>query len=192
MRRAHRLALLMAVACAACKPEAVTPPKGTMAMADSADQVLQGFHHFVTADGVRTSEVEADSAYFFNDAQVTQLRHMKMKFFDSTGAKQAEVVADRGQYAWQKDSMVAQGSVVLTTNDGRTLKSEKLVFDNVRQEISTDVPFEYQDAKSHVFGKKLVSNRSFTNIKADQPIGSSKQGVLLPGQDEPADTAGKP
>jgi LPS export ABC transporter protein LptC len=176
----------------ACREDGARPTT-VVAVTDTADQMLQAFHHFVTADGVRQSEVQADTAFFFDGTQKTLLRRMRVAFFDSAGAKQATVVADRGEYLWQTGSMTAEGSVVMTTTDGRILKSEKLVFDEAKQQICTDLPFDFEDRSSHVQGQGFCSDKNFTNIRASKPTGTSKDGVLLPGQDdEPADTGKKP
>ena len=60
---------------------------------DSADQVLEGFSHYVTKDGVRRSRVEADTAFFYESTQVTQLKKIRVVFFDLQGA--GELDADR-------------------------------------------------------------------------------------------------
>ena len=48
-------------------------PTATVQAADTADQVLEGFSHFVTADGVRKSHIEADTAYFYEASQLALL-----------------------------------------------------------------------------------------------------------------------
>jgi LPS export ABC transporter protein LptC len=181
------LAAACAIGAAACEPPPVKPTT-VVSVSDTADQVLQKFHHYVTADGVRQSEVQADTAFFFEASQTTLLRTMRVVFFDSAGASQATVTARRGQYLWQSGNMTAEGSVVMTTADGRVLKSEKLVFDEVKQQICTDQPFTFDDRSSHVQGQGFCSDKQFTNIRASKPTGTSKDGVLLPGQGEAADS----
>jgi len=187
--RAYALPMLCAIAAlAACKEDGVRPTS-IVSVSDTADQVLQQFHHFATADGVRTSEIEADTAFFFNASQMTLLRKMRVGFFDSSGTKQATVVAERGQYFWQNGNMTAEGKVVMTTTDGRVLKSEKLVFDETKQEICSDRAFDFEDHASHVQGLGFCSDKHFSNIHAKQPSGTSKEGMLMPGQDPvPADS----
>lgn len=181
------LAAVCAFASAACQEKGAQPTT-IVAVSDTADQVLQRFHHFITSDGVRTSEVQADTAFFFDASQTTLLRKMRVVFFDSTGKPQATVTAQRGNYLWQNGSMTAEGGVVLTTSDGRVLKSEKLVFDEAKQQICTDQPFDFDDRSSHVQGQGFCSDKQFTNIRASKPTGTSKEGVLLPGQAEAADS----
>ena len=183
--------LPLLVALVACKNDGVRPTT-VVTVADSADQVLQGFRHFVTRDGVRDGEIEADTAFFYDDTQSTQLRRMRMVFFDSAGGERATIVAQRGQYLWQKGSMVAEGGVILTTADGKTLKSEKLVYDAEKKELSTDVPFVFDDNATHVEGDGFRSDLQFANIRAARPKGRAREGVLLPGQEEPDDSSATP
>lgn len=185
------LVLALAVGTTACKEDGARPTT-IVAVSDTADQVLQKFHHFITADGVRQSEVQADTAFFFDASQTTLLRRMRLVFFDSAGAQRATVTAERGQYLWQSGNMVAEGAVVMTTVDGRVLKSEKLVFDETKQQICTDLPFDFDDRSSHVQGQGFCSDKQFTNIRASKPTGTSKEGVLLPGQAEAADSGRAP
>jgi LPS export ABC transporter protein LptC len=185
------LVLAGTLASTACKEDGARPTT-IVAVSDTADQVLQAFHHFVTADGVRQNELRADTAFFFDASQTTLLRRMRVVFFDSAGAQRATVTAERGQYLWQSGNMIAEGAVVMTTVDGRVLKSEKLVFDETKQQICTDLPFDFDDRSSRVQGQGFCSDKQFTNIRAHKPTGTSKEGVLLPGQAEPADSGRAP
>ena len=160
--------------------------------ADSADQVLYGFRHFVTRNGVRESEIQADTAYFYDPSQTTVLRNMRLVFIDSTGAENATVVSKRGQYLWQTGNMVAESSVVLTTRDGRVLKSERLRYDAEKKLLSTDLPFTYDNRGQHVEGQGFVSDLKFENIAAEKPRGVSDQGMDLPGQEPDSAEADTP
>jgi LPS export ABC transporter protein LptC len=185
------MVLALAAGSTGCKEDGARPTT-IVAVSDTADQVLQAFHHFITADGVRQSEVQADTAFFFDASQTMLLRRMRVVFFDSAGAQRATVTAQRGQYLWQSGNMIAEGAVVMTTVDGRVLKSEKLVFDETKQQICTDLPFDFDDQSSHVQGQGFCSDKQFTNIRASKPTGTSKEGVLLPGQAEAADSGRAP
>ena len=82
-----------------------------MQATDSADQVLEGFSHYVTNEGVRRSRVEADTAFFYEPTQVTELHKVKVVFFDIKGAEGSTLTAQRGTYRWQDGSMEATGNV---------------------------------------------------------------------------------
>lgn len=180
------LVVLVASVVAACSPEGAKP-NVIVTAADSADQVLYGFTHFVTRNGVRESQIHADTAFFYDPSQTTILRNMRLVFIDSTGAENATVVSTRGTYLWQTGNMVAESNAVLTTRDGRVLKSERLRYDAEKKTLSTDLPFTYDNKGEHVTGQGFVSDLGFQNIVAKQPAGVSKSPMLVPGQD--ADTS---
>ena len=77
-------ALAAVVVLAACE-ETGAKPTTTVQASDSADQVLEGFSHYVTRDGIRRSRVEADTAFFYESTQVTELRNVRVVFFDVQG-----------------------------------------------------------------------------------------------------------
>ena len=90
----------------ACE-ETGAKPTTTVQGTEDADQVLEGFSHYVTFGGVRRSRVEADTALFYEGTQVTDLRHPKVIFYDLRGVEGSTLTAKRGTYRWQDGSMEA-------------------------------------------------------------------------------------
>lgn len=183
--RGCRLWLALAAAGASGAPAGCSGggarPTTTMQEADTADQVLEGFSHYVTSDGVRRSRVEADTAYFFEASQLALLRRVRVTFYDPKGAEASRLTADRATYRWQDGSMEAEGHVVVTTQD-RRLASETLRFDPKENRISTDRPFRFQRGDEFIEGTGFRSDPDFKNIVTDRPRGVAGKGVLLPGQ----------
>jgi LPS export ABC transporter protein LptC len=157
-------------------------PTATVSAVDSADQVLEGFSHYVTSDGVRRSHIEADTAYFYENTQTAQLRRPRVTFYDPKGAEASHLTAERGTYKWQDGGMEAAGKVVVTTPDGRRLESEALKFDAKANQISTDQRFSFQRGDDHIRGTSFRSDPDFKNVVTDQPRGVAGKGMLLPGQ----------
>lgn len=168
-------------ALAACE-ETGAKPTTTVQGPDSADQVLEGFSHYVTFGGVRRSRVEADTAYFFESTQITDLRHVKVIFYDLKGEEGSTLTAKRGDYRWQDGSMQAKDSVVVVNPDGRTLRTQRLKYDNATNLISTDVPFTFDRGEEHLEGNSFKSDPDFKNVVTDRPRGVAGTGMLLPGQ----------
>src|ERR671919_614518 len=81
VRPSVRLSLfvLSVLSVSSCE-ETGAKPTTTIVATDSADQVLEGFSHYVTKDGVRRSRVEADTAFFYENTQVTQLKKIRVVF----------------------------------------------------------------------------------------------------------------
>jgi LPS export ABC transporter protein LptC len=166
---------------AACEDTGVKPTT-TVQAADSADQVLEGFSHYVTNEGVLRSRVEADTAFFYEPTQVTQLRNVKVVFFDFKGAESSTLTSRRGIYRWQDGSMEALGNVVVVSPDGRRLATQRLRYDNATNLISTDRHFTFDRGAEHLEGNSFKSDPDFRNVVTDRPRGVTGDGMLLPGQ----------
>lgn len=181
MSRLRLWGALVAGGLAACE-EAGVKPTTTVQATDNADQVLEGFSHYVTFGGVRRSRVEADTAFFYEGTQITDLREVKVVFYDLRGVEGSTLTAKRGTYRWQDGSMAANDDVVVVSPDGRKLRSEALKYDNATNTISTDVPFTFDRAGEHLRGNSFKSDPDFRNVVTDKPRGVAGHGLLLPGQ----------
>lgn len=171
----------VAAALAACEDTGVRPTT-TVQASDSADQVLEGFVHYVTNEGVRRSRVEADTAFFYEPTQITELHKVKVVFYDIKGAEGSTLTARRGTYRWQDGSMEAKGNVMVVSPDGRRLSTETLRYDNATNTISTDKQFSFDRGTEHLEGNSFRSDPDFRNVVTDRPRGVSGDGLLLPGQ----------
>ena len=157
-------------------------PTTTVQAPDSADQVLEGFSHYVTNEGVLRSRVEADTAFFYEPTQITELHKVKVVFYDVKGAESSTLTARRGTYRWQDGSMEATGNVVVVSPDGRRLATEALRYENATNLIVTDKHFTFDRGTEHLEGNSFRSDPDFRNVITDRPRGVSGDGMLLPGQ----------
>lgn len=165
----------------ACEEPGVKPTT-TVQAPDSADQVLEGFSHYVTNEGILRSRVEADTAFFYEPTQVTELHKLKVVFFDIKGAESSTLTARRGTYRWQDGSMEATGNVVVVSPDGRRLATEALRYENATNLIVTDKHFTFDRGDEHLEGNSFRSDPDFRNVVTDRPRGVTGDGMLLPGQ----------
>jgi LPS export ABC transporter protein LptC len=179
------LALLTTLALAVLSgcEESGARPTTTIEAPDSADQVLEGFSHYVTNDGIRRSRVEADTAYFYEGTQVTNLTNLKVTFYDLKGAESSTLTAKRGVYRWQDGSMEANDQVQVVSPDGRKLKTQAIRYDNAANTISTNVHFTFDRGSEHLEGNSFRSDPDFKNVVTDRPRGVAGDGMLLPGQE---------
>jgi LPS export ABC transporter protein LptC len=174
--------LLLAASLAACE-ESGARPTTTIQAPDSADQVLEGFSHYVTNDGIRRSRVQADTAYFYEATQITNLVNVKVTFYDLKGEESSTLTSKTGTYRWQDGSMEADSNVVVVSPDGRRLTTERLRYDNATNQISTDRHFTFDRAEEHLEGNSFRSDPDFKNVVTDRPRGVAGDGMLLPGQE---------
>jgi LPS export ABC transporter protein LptC len=175
------LCALSVLSVLACEDSGVRPT-ATVQAPDSADQVLEGFSHYVTHDGILRSKVEADTAYFYEATQITELHQIKVVFFDVRGQESSTLTARRGIYRWQDGSMESSGNVVVVSPDGRRLATEVLRYDNATNMIATDQHFTFDRGEEHLEGNSFRSDPDFRNIVTEKPRGVTGDGMLLPGQ----------
>lgn len=183
-RRRVSLSVLAVLGVLSACEESGAKPTTTVQAPDSADQVLEGFSHYVTRDGIRRSRVDADTAFFYEATQVTDLRKIRVVFFDARGEEGSTLTARTGTYRWQDGSMEAEGAVVVVAPDGRTLRTESLRYDNPTNTISTNKHFTFDRGTEHLEGNSFKSDPDFKNVVTDRPRGVAGDGLLLPGQEQ--------
>ena len=137
------LALCVAVLVgAACSGNPKTEiPAGEASILDSADQVAFGSRTMITDAGLMRAEIFADTTLFLEQNARIAMRVVQGDFYSAQGAKDATMVADRADYDSRNGLMLAYGHVIVTSVDGRVLKSPMLRFDSQQNQITSDSSF---------------------------------------------------
>lgn len=172
-------ALAAAVAFAACNHNELRSTT-TVAAADTADQVLVHLQHYITKAGVRQSLVEADTAYYYEATRRFELKGVKVTFYSATGAQSSVLTSREGTYYMQDQDMEARGNVVVVSTDGRTLRSEKLRYDQATNKLSTDIAFTFSGPTASGSGNGFVSDPDFRDVIIQQGRGIQRNGAFVP------------
>jgi LPS export ABC transporter protein LptC len=155
-------ALLASLGC----NEKKQPPLGSRsALADSADQVMWGAKFNLTDKGLQRAELNADTAFFFNDNTRIELRHVFATFFTAAGAKDATLTSEAGTYSTRTGSMIARQHVVVISEDGRRLETPELAYDQSRNEISGDSAFVLTEPDRRLEGVGFRSDPNMNNVR---------------------------
>ena len=129
------------VALVACTSKKQPPVANHSPLADSADQVMYN-SRFVLADlGINRAQMHSDTAYFFDDNTRMEFENPVVTFFTATGAKDATLTSRHGTYNNRTSNMIARKNVVVVSEDGRRLTTEELIYNQQRNEISSDSAF---------------------------------------------------
>jgi LPS export ABC transporter protein LptC len=172
----------------ACRGEGTAPPQSTgPSMSDTADQKMFGVRTILTDQGVRNAELEADSAFFFDENTRIELRGVKLTFHTRTGERNSVLTSREGTYNTRQSQMEARGNVVVVSEDGRRLTSEKLRYDQMRNEISSDTAFVLTEPGRRLEGIGFTSDPNMNNVRVQRLIegqGAVSTGDL--GQPRPA------
>ena len=168
------LAVVGAVACSSKKQ----PPVATHSpLADSADQVMYGARFNLTDKGLQRAQLQADTAYFFEDNTRIELENVHTTFFTATGAKNAVLTSDRGRFNSRTNNMVARKNVVVVTEDGRRLTTPELIYNQQTNQISSDSPFVMTEPNRRLEGVGFRSDPDMKNIQILKGASGMARGI---------------
>jgi len=108
---------------------------------DTADQVAFGFRTLVTDGGLLRAEIFADTALFQNQNTKIVLLRVAGDFFGATGAKAATATSRRGTFDTRSSTLEAFGDVVITSVDGRVLRTAYIRYDRSSNQVYSDSSF---------------------------------------------------
>jgi LPS export ABC transporter protein LptC len=136
---------LAAAATLACTSKPTTGPSAGVGLPDSAQQVMYDLKNYQTTAGVRKAVLYADTAFFYNDNTLIDLRRVRMVFFNANGDSNAVMVGRTGRYDTRTQRVEGRGDVVVTSTDGRRLTSPHLVYERAVNQISSDTSFTFNE-----------------------------------------------
>lgn len=182
MRRPHGMvvglgiAVLLGAACGRGDDRISAAVSG--GLLDSADQVAFGFRTLVTDGGLLRAEVFADTALFQNQNTKIVLLRVSGDFFGATGAKAATATAVRGTFDTRSSTLEAFGDVVVTSVDGRVLRTPYIRYDRSSNLVYSDSAFvltEPGEREMRGIGFRTDPNLSAIEV---QRIRSGKGGTF--------------
>lgn len=155
-----------AVGLAACRGGSATPALAAGdALPDSAEQVMFGLKHQLTAAGVRRAQLTADTAYFYDDGNRIEMKKVRIVFFTSAGDSNGVLTGRTGTYDVRQQRVTGRGDVRVTTVDGRRLTSPQLTFDRVINQITSDTSFVFNEPGRTLSGIGLRTDPQLRNVQ---------------------------
>jgi LPS export ABC transporter protein LptC len=183
VRRTAALLLLVVVAtvAGACQDPGATPPVNLGGVRDTADQTMFGVRLMLADRGIQRAQMEADTAFTFEDNTKTELRNVRTLFFTETGLKNGTLTSREGTYNVRSGNMEARGNVVVVSEDGRRLETQQLRYDPARNEISSDSAFVLTEPTQRVSGIGFRADPNLNNVNILRAAsGSTTRSVRQP------------
>jgi LPS export ABC transporter protein LptC len=182
------MAILATTATSACTQKKQPPVATHSPLADSADQVMYGARFRLTDEGVARAEMQSDTLYFFDDNTRIEAENPHITFFTAEGVKDAVLTARRGTSNTRTNNMVARKNVVVVSEDGRRLTTEELIYNQPRNEISSDSAFVLTEPNRRLEGIGFRSDPNMKNIRILKGATGFARGVTT----EPAAASSTP
>jgi LPS export ABC transporter protein LptC len=177
MRAYFSMVFLGVVALTACETKKQPPTASHSPLADSADQVMYGAKFNLTDQGLQRAHVEADTAYFFDENTRMELQNVHATFFTVTGAKDAVLTSQRGTTNSRTNNMIARRNVVVVSEDGRRLTTPELIYNQQKNEISSDSAFVMTEPNRRLEGIGFRSDPNMKNIQILKGASGFARGV---------------
>jgi LPS export ABC transporter protein LptC len=164
-----------------CQEPGATPPVGSRAAADTADQTLFGVRLVLHDHGIQRAVLEADTAFAFEDNTRTELRVVRSTFFTDAGVKEGTLTSREGTYSSRSGTMEARGNVIVVAEDGRRLETQQLRYDPQVNEISGDSAFVLTRPGDVLTGIGFKTDPNLTRIRVDSAAsGRTTKSVAQP------------
>ena len=154
----------VALLVAACSSKKQPPVAAHSPLADSADQIMYNSRFVLSDQGIARAQMHSDTAYFFDDNTRMEFENPNVTFFTSTGAKDAVLTARHGTYNNRTSNMIARRNVVVVSEDGRRLTTPELIYNQQRNEISSDSAFMLTEPNRQLSGIGFRSDPNMKNI----------------------------
>lgn len=175
-----RLALALgtvALLVTACTSKKQPPVAAHSPLADSADQIMYNSRFVLSDQGIARAQMHADTAYFFDDNTRMEFENPNVTFFNSMGAKDAVLTARRGSLNNRTNNMIARKNVVVVSEDGRRLTTSELIYNQQKNEISSDSAFVMTEPGRELSGIGFRSDPNMNNIRILKGASGIARGV---------------
>jgi LPS export ABC transporter protein LptC len=163
-----------------CKQATKPPVGGVPSAADSADQIIYDGHTMLTDGGVKRGEMFADTIFVFENQTRFALRRVRAQFNTELGAKNGTLTGDRGTYDLRSRILEGFGNVIVTSTDGKELKSPHLKYSETSNLISSDSAFTATEGDKISTGIGFTSDPNLRSIRCFRACGGS--GLVPIGQ----------
>jgi LPS export ABC transporter protein LptC len=97
-------------------------------------------------------------------------------FLNPQQQESSRVVADYGLRKELEKTMELRQNVVVTTHDGKTFKSEELIWDENTRRFYSNKMVTIQTATQTIYGTRFWSNEDFSYYEIDQSTGNFEVG----------------
>ena len=163
MKRTLALSIVLAVLVASgCSNEPVDSERGNSVV---ADQEIDGFSLTQTRDGEKMWVLSADHALVFEEAGRVEMTTFRVDFFNESGDVRSTLTARNGLLLRRTNDMEAYGNVIVVSEDGTRLATERLTWNERTGKIESDRFVRVVQGRDEFTGVGLEADPDLKNIR---------------------------
>ncbi len=149
---------------------------------------------FLTKEGRRQAIVhfghmvqyEEDENAYFDDS-------VRVDFYDQQGNHSSKLTAERGKYNTKTEDVIGMGNVIVVSDSGDTLNTQRLRWDHRIEKIICDTTFVYKQPRHGTYwGKGFESNADLSERRYFNLIGRTNQHIDLEQAEKSVSKSGSP
>jgi len=99
---------------------------------------------------------------------------MKAHFYDTHGNHTSKMTSRRGKVNDETQDLEATGKVVIVSDSGTTVRTEKIFWDNATQKIHSDAFVEITSPREVLRGYGFESDQDLKNYKVFRVTGQAR------------------
>jgi LPS export ABC transporter protein LptC len=166
-RLAPLLGALCALALWGCEPPSQAPVAGTKEELPS--MVFEGFKARGSFKGVKQWEAEATRARVYQGSQNAKAEDVEITYFQG-GRPVSRAKARHADIDLRDYDIDAEGDVIVRASNGVVLATERLSWDNSRQEVRTKERVKVWRGNSVLTGEGLVADRRLEKVEVQKDV----------------------
>ena len=133
-------------------------------------QVVEGFKLTESISGKKFYQLQADKAFCYESLNKIDVVEPKIIFFDENCKEFSTLTARAGVVFNKTSDLVAQGEVVVRTEDSTYLYTDSLVWLNARQIVTTDAWVKINSQQGNIEGQGLISDAGLKKIEIKSAV----------------------
>ncbi|MBD3348202.1 MAG: LPS export ABC transporter periplasmic protein LptC [Candidatus Eisenbacteria bacterium] len=131
------------------------------------DQEIDGFTLTQTREGQKVWVLTADHALVFEEAGRVEMTSFRVDFFSEEGEVRSTLTAREGLLKQRSNDMEAFGNVVVVSDDGTRLTTERLTWNERTGKIESDEFVRVVQGRDEFTGVGLEADPDLENIRVE-------------------------
>ena len=141
---------------------------------DAPDQEIWGGKIEITQDGKLQSIVRAGYIQLFEKKQITLFDSgVVVDFYNKQGQHTSVLTSERARIDERIDLFLALGNVVVVSDSGETLRTERLYWDKEKKKIRSDTLAVLTTAVDSVLGYNFEADENLSSWTLENPTGQT-------------------